>query len=259
MNDFDENKIMNKHTPKIVFIVPYRDRPLQLDFFKRHMKYILEDFDKKDYKIFFIHQKDNRSFNRGAMKNIGFLVVKNLYPSEYGKITLVFNDLDTLPYVKNFLDYDTKPKTIKHFYGVKNTLGGIFSIKASDYETINGFPNYWSWGYEDNMIYNRALKTNLTIDRSVFFPILDGNIIHLQNGTNREVNRNEFHQYTNNSHEGWTSIYNLEYSIQEEMVDVTEFQTGRTENMGKRFVHDLKKGNSPFLGRRGATMGLAML
>ena len=115
------------------------------------------------------------------MKNIGFLVVKNLYPSEYGKITLVFNDLDTLPYVKNFLDYDTKPKTIKHFYGVKQTLGGIFSIKASDYETINGFPNYWSWGYEDNMIYNRALKRNLTIDRSVFFPLMDGNIIHLQN------------------------------------------------------------------------------
>lgn len=258
MNDFDENKIMNKHTPKMVFIVPYRDRPLQLDFFKRHMKYVLEDLDKKDYKIFFIHQKDNRSFNRGAMKNIGFLLVKNLYPSEYGKITLIFNDLDTLPYVKNFLDYDTKPKVIKHFYGVKNTLGGIFSIKASDYEKINGFPNYWSWGYEDNLIYHRALRMNFTIDRSVFFPLMDGNIIHLQNGNNREVNRNEFSQYTNNSHEGWSSIHNLKYNIQEEMVNVTEFETGRREDMTGRFVHDLKKGNRPFSKRKPA-MGLVML
>ena len=88
---------------------------------------------------------------------------------------------------------------------------------------------------------------------------MDGNIIHLQNGNNREVNRNEFRQYTNNSNDGWSSIHNLTYNIQEDMVDVTDFETGRTEDMSGRFVHDLKKGNRPFSGRRGATMGLAML
>ena len=32
--------------PKIIFIVPYRDREQQLSFFNRHMEYILEDIDK---------------------------------------------------------------------------------------------------------------------------------------------------------------------------------------------------------------------
>jgi hypothetical protein len=34
-------------TPKIIFIVPYRDRDQQLQFFNKHMKYILEDFLEK--------------------------------------------------------------------------------------------------------------------------------------------------------------------------------------------------------------------
>ena len=77
---------------KIIFIVPYRDRKQHYDIFSEHMKTILEDIEPTDYDIFYIHQTDTRSFNRGAMKNIGFLYVKDKYPDTYKDITLVFND-----------------------------------------------------------------------------------------------------------------------------------------------------------------------
>ena len=67
--------------PKIIFIVPYRDREQQLSFFNRHMKYILEDYQENDKKIMIIHQNDERSFNCGAIKNIGFLIVKQQFAS----------------------------------------------------------------------------------------------------------------------------------------------------------------------------------
>ena len=101
----NENVIEKDDCPKIVFIVPYRDREQQLLFFQRHMKYILEDFEKTDVQMLICHQCDKRSFNCGAMKNIGFHIIKQTYPKQYQNITLVFNDVDTLPFNKNFIDY----------------------------------------------------------------------------------------------------------------------------------------------------------
>ena len=47
-------------------------------------------------------------------------------------------------------------------------LGGIVSITAGDFEKINGFPNLWSWGYEDNALNQRAKFHNITIDEVSF-------------------------------------------------------------------------------------------
>ena len=125
-------KIRNKNillsiitTPQIIFIIPYRDREEQLHFFQRQITYLLEDYVEGTYKILFIHQCDERSFNRGALKNIGFLVVKDLFPDTYATITLVFNDIDTTANRKNDLDYKTIQGTVKHFYGFPFALGGI--------------------------------------------------------------------------------------------------------------------------------------
>ena len=98
--------------PRIIFIVPYRNREKQKSFFLEKMKYIMEDINEIDYKILFIHQRDERDFNRGAMKNIGFLFVKNQYPNDYLNITLVFNDVDTTPKEKNMFNYETNKELI---------------------------------------------------------------------------------------------------------------------------------------------------
>ncbi len=68
---------VEKKIPKRVFIVPYRNRVQHKFFFCKYMSFILEDHD--DYEIFFAHQCDARTFNRGAVKNIGLIAVKNKY------------------------------------------------------------------------------------------------------------------------------------------------------------------------------------
>ena len=183
------NSIVSAKAPSIVFIIPYRDRPEQKFVFEKYMNYILEDYKKSDYAIFFVEQQDNRSFNRGALKNIGFLAMKNKYPSHYQKMTFVFNDVDTFPYKKGIIDYKTRMGIIKHFFGFEYTLGGIFSITGADFERIGGFPNFWTWGYEDNIIYNKACKTQgLVVDRSVFFKVFDHKIVHMTDSLKRTIN-----------------------------------------------------------------------
>ena len=131
--------------PKILFIVPYRDRKEHKQFFMKYMEFIMEDYKKEDYEIYFVHQCDKQPFNRGGMKNIGFLAMRNKYPDDYKNITFVFHDVDTLPYTKNLLPYETTKGNIKHFYGYQFALGGIFSIIGGDFEIVNGFPNMWGW------------------------------------------------------------------------------------------------------------------
>ncbi len=235
--------------PKIVFIIPYRDREKQYLFFKEHMKMILEDMDPDDYKMMICHQYDDRPFNRGALKNIGFMVVKSMYPGDYKNITLVFNDVDTLPRAKNTFNYQTTRGIVKHFYGFKHALGGIVSITAHDFELINGFPNFWAWGYEDNILHDRVLKHGITIDRSEFYPIgTFSAIIHVSDGNMREINSGEYNRYLKKTSEGVNSINGLEYSINSEtgFVDITKFSTGQTPDMSKYRDYDLHNGPHPF-------------
>lgn len=212
MNNNTNNNINN--IPKIIFIVPYRDRKYEKIHFSIYMKYLLEDYDINDYQIYYIHQEDIRPFNRGAIKNIGFLIIKELYPNDYKNITLVFNDIDTLPAKKNTFDYLTKKNEVKHFYGMTYALGGIFSINGEDFETTNGFPNNWGWGLEDNEMNNRVLKNNIIINRNQFYKINSKEVIHLYDDPHRLINNNEPNNYASKRlFDNLDTITNLKYSI----------------------------------------------
>jgi hypothetical protein len=233
--------------PKLAIIVPYRDRKTQYELFDQHMKSYLAD-SPIPYRIFYIHQMDNRNFNRGAMKNIGYIAVRKAYPNDYKNMTLVFNDVDTMPAKTTRLNLDTIPGVIKHFYGFNHTLGGIVSVNAYDFERLNGFPNFWAWGYEDNLLQIRAEKARLKIDRSVFYKYQDPHIIHLVDTPIREVNSSEFNRFLERTVEGISSINGLKYEIDDEtgFVHVSEFNTSIQEELSNRINYDLRNGPAPF-------------
>jgi hypothetical protein len=214
--------------PKIVFIIPYRDRAEHKVFFSVYMKHVLEDIPKTDYEIYYVEQKDRLPFNRGAMKNIGFLAIKYKYPDHYKDISFVFNDIDTVPYSKNVIHYETTHGVVKHFYGFKFALGGIFSIKGGDYEITNGFPNFWSWGGEDNYMQKRVQQAGFLIDRTCFFNILDKNILQLCDGIKRLICRKEAATVVNmTTMDGLITIRNLNYEFKDEYINVYHFETTR--------------------------------
>ena len=226
--------------PKIIFIVPYRDRKEHKQFFMKYMEFIMEDYKKEEYEIYFVHQCDSKPFNRGAMKNIGFLANKNKYPKDYKNITFVFNDVDTVPYTKNLLNYKTEQNKIRHFYGYHFALGGIVSITGFDFERINGFPNMWGWSMEDNMLQQRAIANRIFIDRSNFFSIGAKSILQFVDGIKKYINKKEMaghlnHTYTN----GLNAIQNLNYNFENEYINVVHFISETNPNEQKFEEHDV--------------------
>jgi hypothetical protein len=200
--------------PKIIFIVPYRDRIAEKLHFSVYMKYIMEDYDKNDYEIYYSHQMDSRPFNRGATKNIGFLVMKKKYPNDYKNITFVFNDIDSVPIKKNMFNYITTSGVVKHFYGFTFTLGGIFSIVGSDFEKCNGFPNNWGWGLEDNVMNDRVLLNEFIINREQFYPRNSKAVLHLYETAERLINNKEPDNYVKkNLNDNLNSLHEINYII----------------------------------------------
>ncbi len=234
--------------PSVVFIVPYRNRHQHKLFFLTYITSILPENLK--YEIYFSHQCDIRSFNRGATKNIGFIAIKNKYPEHYRNITFVFNDIDTIPFTYLF-DYQTIPGIVKHFYGFTYALGGIVSITGEDLEKTNGYPNFWGWGMEDNVLQKRCEKYNITIDRSHFYKIGNQNIIHLFDGVSRIINQKDPYRATHdNGIDGISSINGLKYTIDYESANLIDnlHSNSIKENIffiniksfltGVRFEHD---------------------
>jgi hypothetical protein len=264
----------------VVFIVPYRDRAQHLEQFNKHMPTVLSE-SKFAYRFLFIHQCDSRTFNRGAMKNIGFIAVKQMYPENYKNITLVFNDIDCMPKESNLLDYPTTKGVVKHFYGYTYALGGIVSITAGDFERIGGFPNFWGWGYEDNMLQKRVLKFKLRINRNTFYyandflietAVKQGKtppnrdslpIIQHFHGNHRDMNYADFDKFSKNTKDGFANISNLQFLFDEttNFVNVSTFTVGHEEDVKKKFTHDLAKGNLPIksLVRKGSTATMNMI
>jgi len=228
--------------PERIFIVPYRDRAQHKHFFATYMTHILEDYDSSSYEIYYAHQKDDRPFNRGAMKNIGFMAMKAKYPKHYRNITFVFNDVDVLPYKKGVFTYDTVQGSVFHNYGYRNSLGGSFAIKGGDFEKVNGFPNIWAWGYEDAIVQNRVTEHGISIDRTVFRPVGHKDVLQLFDGIHRTLMKQRYKRVqTDFARDGISSITGLRYDTIGDMIDIHSFGSAHrpTSDVVTKHVKDL--------------------
>jgi hypothetical protein len=211
--------------PSRIFIVPYRDRVNDKAQFLLHMKTILADTALTDpYEIYFAHQYDRRPFNRGAMKNIGFLAMRDKYPADYKNITFIFHDVDTWPAAKGLVDYTTTPGVVRHFYGFRFALGGMFAIKGADFEKTKGFPNFWGWGIEDNAILDRCLAAGFVIDRSQFYDISDRRIARAFDGFSRVVSKKDSLVYKQAGHDNFEALTKVHWTFHNEYINVQSFE-----------------------------------
>lgn len=253
MSNDDEHKITLPRNieiqfpPRVVFIIPYRDREQQRSFFTRQMNYLLEDKIPGEYRFFFSEQCFPGSFNRGGVKNAGFLAVKKRWPNEYKQMSIVFNDLDILPYTKNFLKYETEQGIIKHFYGFEYALGGLVSFHGSDFELVNGFPHFFGYGYEDSVLQTRVLNAKLQIDRAQFFDARKPeaiNIMALNDGVHRVGNFAEHNQHLSGelSREGLSSVQKFEFEFDDatNSIKLNVFEFGRNEDVKNNIDIDLR-------------------
>ena len=230
--------------PKKIFIVPYRNRENQKAEFLKHMKEkILMEEPVDSYIIYFAHQCDERPFNRGAMKNIGFIAMKQKYPADYKNITFIFHDVDTMPAEKGLIDYETQPGVVKHFYGYTFALGGMFAIKGGDFERSWGFPNVWGWGLEDNMIQDRCLKIGLKIDRSQFYHMRDPRIIRAFDGFERIISVRDTVVYKHETPDNYLCLRNVKWQLLEEFINIVAFDCNMDPLRQEYATHDIRKGN----------------
>jgi hypothetical protein len=175
---------------KYNFIIPYRNRKEHLDEFIRRFTEYLKDKDI-DAHFYIIHQMNPKEFNRGAMKNIGFLEVCKTRPDGL----FIFHDVDTYPTYWGSIPYEANKGEFKRpvMNSASENLGLICLCWKEEFEKTNGFANYWGWGAEDGALYHRAKKLGIHIN--------ENNMIHYTNTKfiiNKEHYRNveKEHFYT---------------------------------------------------------------
>ena len=59
----------------------------------------------------------------------------------------------------------------------------IYLINFQDFEKMNGFPNFWGWGFEDNAMNARCKQNKITIDRDNWYKYQSKHILHSTNST----------------------------------------------------------------------------
>ena len=120
-----------------------------------------------------VEQVDKWTFNKGVVMNAGFLETMKMD----NFTCYVFHDVDMVPETDLAL-YNCPPSAEemvhmavsvsrwKYRLTYTNYLGGIVLMSPDTFVTIGGFSNsFWGWGGEDDDLYCRVIRNNISIVR----------------------------------------------------------------------------------------------
>nr|WP_281414986.1 galactosyltransferase-related protein [Azospirillum picis] len=142
-------------------VVPYRDRAEHLRQFVPWLTaYFARLAVPLDYRVTVVEQDAGLPFNRGALKNAGFVL------GAEGSDYTCLHDVDYLPLDADY-SWAAEPTPIL-WHGAENrpvapgrsdrtvtsnlesTMGGVLLVPNGVFRQIDGYSNqYWGWGYED--------------------------------------------------------------------------------------------------------------
>lgn len=146
---------------RLHIVVPYRDREEHRARFVPHLRgWLARHQPDIPYRVTIVEQENGLPFNRGTLKNIGFVL--GAEASDY----TVLHDIDYLP---DDADYGWAPHPtaiLRHgaesrpvapgrsaatvTSDLDSTFGGVLLLPNTVFRAIDGYSNlFWGWGYED--------------------------------------------------------------------------------------------------------------
>ncbi|XP_011675760.2 beta-1,4-galactosyltransferase 6 isoform X1 [Strongylocentrotus purpuratus] len=155
---------------KVAIVIPYRDRIQHLAILLRNLHHLLM-LQNLEFGIFVAEQTNDLVFNRGLMKNIGYMESTNFGAWD----CVIFHDIDQIPMrATNWYGCDEMPRHLcayaeelgfKLMYG--GLFGGVVGLTAEQMKSSNGYSNvYWGWGAEDDDLRSRVNKLKYKIYRA---------------------------------------------------------------------------------------------
>jgi len=184
--------------PRLLIVVPYRDREAHLRQFIEHVRaYFARDKVDRliDYRVLVVEQEAGLPFNLGLVRNAGFVLGQET--SDY----TCFHDVDYLPVWTEYAWCDDPTPLAWHgaevrpiapgetTVVVKNELdsffGAVLLIPNARFREVNGYSNeYWGWGYEDTDLRERFLRARVPLGRrrGTYYPLSHRNAGHELDG-----------------------------------------------------------------------------
>ncbi|XP_067681327.1 beta-1,4-N-acetylgalactosaminyltransferase bre-4-like [Haliotis asinina] len=155
---------------RLAIIIPYRDREVNLKILLNNLHRVLQK-QQAEYAIFVVEQENGTPFNRGMIKNIGYLEANALCRFD----CFTFQDVDLVPESERNT-YFCGEKALHHsrrlnFLNYRNWyrghFGGVVTFNKTYFSTINGYSNlFYMWGGEDDDLLHRLRRKNLPFEHS---------------------------------------------------------------------------------------------
>ncbi|XP_033736202.1 beta-1,4-galactosyltransferase 2-like [Pecten maximus] len=175
---FPESHVGGRFQPKgckpksrIAIIIPFRDREIHL---KIYLSNVIPKLRRQnaDFTIYVVEQAPGSHFNRGMMRNVGFVEASKI--ADYD--CFIFNDVDSIFEDDRNIFRCGRDNSVRHLvtgvdvfdYKLKYSIlvGGIIAFTPAQFRKVNGYSNfYFDWGAEDDDIYYRTERENMVIER----------------------------------------------------------------------------------------------